>query len=248
MKCPFVIKVCSKCERILVANKINFLKEKKGKYGLMSICKECNKERNKKYKKENKEKIKEYNKKRRMEKGEELNKYNREYYEENKEKIKEQRKKYRKEYYKKNKEKITEQKKEYREKNKEKIAEYNRKYNEENPHMVLNRINKRRQLEENQGKGITKEQWLEMMNFFDWKCAYSGIQLNRENRSIDHIISLNQNGKHEIWNLVPMYMPYNSSKSDKDMLEWYIKQEYYSKERLNKIYDWIKYAKNKWYK
>ena len=31
MKCPFVIRVCTKCKRILVANKINYRKEKKGK-------------------------------------------------------------------------------------------------------------------------------------------------------------------------------------------------------------------------
>lgn len=30
------------------------------------------------------------------------------------------------------------------------------------------------------------------------------------------------------------------------MEEWYQQQEYYSEERLNKIYEWQEYAKNKW--
>lgn len=43
MKCPFVIKVCTKCKRILVAHSGNFFKDKKKKDGLRSECKECKK-------------------------------------------------------------------------------------------------------------------------------------------------------------------------------------------------------------
>lgn len=43
MKCPYCIKVCSRCNRILVANSSNFNKQKAGKYGLRSNCKECRK-------------------------------------------------------------------------------------------------------------------------------------------------------------------------------------------------------------
>ena len=32
------------------------------------------------------------------------------------------------------------------------------------------------------------------------------------------------------------------------MEEWYIKQDFYSEERLNKIYEWIEYAKSKYQK
>ena len=41
MKCPYCIKVCNKCGEILVANNMNFAKQKKGKYGLESRCKKC---------------------------------------------------------------------------------------------------------------------------------------------------------------------------------------------------------------
>ena len=87
-----------------------------------------------------------------------------------------------------------------------------------------------------------------MMKFFGGCCAYSGIQLNKDNRSIDHIIPLNNNGEHEIWNCVPMLINYNSSKYNKDMLNWYIQQEFYSEERLKKIYEWTEYAKKKYNK
>lgn len=86
------------------------------------------------------------------------------------------------------------------------------------------------------------------MTFFNFKCAYSGTQLNKDNRSIDHIVPLNLGGAHEIWNVVPMYISYNISKLDRNMLQWYKKQDFFSEERLQKIYEWQEYAYNKWHK
>ena len=39
MNCPYCIKVCSKCGKLLVAYSGNFGKEKRGKYGFKSRCK-----------------------------------------------------------------------------------------------------------------------------------------------------------------------------------------------------------------
>ena len=109
---------------------------------------------------------------------------------------------------------------------------------------------RRKQLEENQGSGINKEQWLEMMDFFDFRCAYSDEYIggDSDKRNIDHIIPLSKGGEHEVWNCVPMYANYNFSKGANDMEEWYIQQEFYSEERLYKIYKWIEYVKNKYQK
>ena len=85
-----------------------------------------------------------------------------------------------------------------------------------------------------------------MMIFFDWKCAYSGEKLTEDNRSIDHIIPLDKNGENEVWNCVPMIKNYNSSKKNKNVIEWYVQQPFYSEERLIKIQEWIKYAKIKY--
>ena len=77
MNTPYVFRKCTTCGEWLVANNYNFGKDKKGKFGLKSQCKVCNKE----YREKNKE-------------------YYKEYYKENKEKLKE----YRKQHYKENEE------------------------------------------------------------------------------------------------------------------------------------------------
>lgn len=268
MKCPYVIKVCSKCKRILVANISNFKKNKGGKYGLFSVCKKCEKkyrednkkkihECQKRYYDDNKEKLKDYRKryyKKNKEKEDERNKqyykknkkdileYHEQYYTENKDEILE----YHKQYYTENKNKILEKNKLYRDEHKDELKEKKKKYNKENPHIRFNNSQKRRHKLKNQGNGISKEQWLEMMEFFDWKCAYSGESLDMENRSIDHIISLNNEGLNEPWNCIPMYMPHNSSKHNKDMVSWYKQQEFFDIDRLMKIYEWQEYAFEKW--
>ena len=40
----------------------------------------------------------------------------------------------------------------------------------------------------------------------------------------------------------------NSSKQDRDMLEWYKEQDCFSEARLAKIYEWQEYARKKWKK
>ena len=148
--------------------------------------------------------------------------------------------------YEENKEYILERNKQYREEHKEEIAEYHKRYHEENPHISFNATSKRRKKEENQGRGITKEQWYEMMCWFDWRCAYSNTPLTKEHRTIDHIIPLNNRGINEPWNCVPCFDSYNYQKNTNDMEEWYSQQPYFLEERLLKIYVWCEYAFNKW--
>ena len=211
------------------------------------------------YRKENKEKISEWHKLYYIENKEKILKREKKYRENNKGKILERSKKYQKnnkekilkyakEYRKENKEKISEWHKQYRKNNKEKISEQKKQYHAspQGQTVLFNNRCKRRIKEINQGSGISKDQWLEMMNYFNWECAYSGVTLTKENRSIDHINPLNQGGEHEIWNCVPMYKNYNTSKLDKKMEDWYQKQDFYSKDRLHKIYKWQEYAFNKW--
>lgn len=259
MKCPYCIKKCKECGRLLVANGINFNKHNGCKYGVQNKCRECKSSYNKTHYDDNKEYKKEMSKKYSQQNKEKRKEQNKQYYENNKEEINRKRKEYykenkeielrkNKEYQEKHREKIKEQRKEYYEENKDRLKEEKKVYYKNNPHINFNNSAKRRKREENQGNGISKEQWLEMMEFFNWKCAYSGITLDKNNRSIDHIVALNNNGEHEIWNCIPMYMPYNSSKNTNNILEWYIQQEFFSEERLNKIYEWVKYAESKWNK
>ena len=218
------LKVCSKCGRVLPIEQ--FSKDKNRKDGLYGRCKKCGKQ----YNQENKEKKQQYNK---------------QYYQENKE----QRLQYQNQYYQDNSEKRQQYDKQYYQEHKLEKQQHQQQYNQ-TPQGQIVRFNgyaKRRKREEAQGNGITKEQWLEMMQFFDWKCAYSGVSLSiKKNRSIDHIIPLVKGGEHEVWNCVPMDKRLNKSKQDKDIMEWYTAQDFYSKERLDKILAWQQYAYNKW--
>lgn len=171
--------------------------------------------------------------------------YSKKYYENNKE----QKRKQYKEYYNLHKEQRKQYAKQWRLNNLDKVKENQKAWRKNNPNKIFNYNQQRRNKENKQGNGITIEQWIECMKFFNWECAYSGEKLIKgKNRTIDHIIPLNNKGVNEIWNCVPMLYSYNSSKQDEEMLKWYKKQEFYTEERLNKIYEWQRYAYDKWCK
>ena len=167
---------------------------------------------------------------------------------------KEQRAEHDKIYYQEHKERKQETSKIWYQNNREKQLERWQEYRKsDHGKQVIaakrfNERNRRRLWKQNQGKGITSEQYKEVMSFFNWKCAYSGEKLKKDTRTLDHIISLKQGGDHEIWNLVPMTRSLNSSKQEKDMLEWYKEQDCFSEARLAKIYEWQEYARKKWEK
>ena len=246
MNIPYVMRKCTICGRWLVASTYNFHKQKAGKYGLKSKCKECQKRYHKQYHETNKDKIAEQRKQWRQENKEKVLERNKQYYQNNRGKEAERHNL----WYKANKEMVREQHKQYYEANKDKIAERRKKYYESPQGQVaeFNKSQRRRIKEEQQGTGITKDQWLEMMSFFDWQCAYSGETLTKGNRSIDHIVPLNSNGDNMVWNCVPMVKSLNSRKHTKDMLEWYREQDFYSEARLAKIYEWKEHARKKWKK
>ena len=239
-----LFKKCSKCGEILHVSK--FHKVKNGKYGVEGACKECRKIHNKKYREEHKDYYKEYHKEYYEDNKEYIKECSKQYYEDNKDKVLE----YHKEYYEDNKDKVLEKNKQWREDNKDKVLECMKQWHKNNPEKSFNSNSRRRQKENTQGNGITKEQWKEMMDFFDWACAYSGEYIGGDNkdkkRTIDHIIALDNGGEHEIWNCVPMFKSYNISKHANNMLEWYLQQEYFDIDRLTKIYEWRMYAYWKW--
>ena len=164
---------------------------------------------------------------------------------------KEERLEYMKQYYKNNKEEKLEYMKQYYEEHKEEILEYNKQWHKNNPEKLFNKHNERRKKLEKQGRGITNEQYKECNNWFDWKCAYSGEKLQNNKtaigRTLDHIVALDNGGLNEPWNVVPMRKGYNTSKHiTENVLDWYLEQEYYSEDRLNKIVKWQIYAYEKW--
>ncbi len=126
--CPFCIKVCTKCNNILIADLNNFRKEENGMYNLTSICRKCERLLSKQYREENIDKINKYrenNKERKRKTDKEyreknrdvLKQYFKQYYEEHKE----EKEKYRKQYYEENKEELLKKQREYNRNNKEEI-------------------------------------------------------------------------------------------------------------------------------
>ena len=219
------------------------------------------KELNKKYYELNKEHFKEYSKKYRELNIDRLRDHNKEYREKNKDKISTQRKEYRDN----NKDKIRESQKNYRENNKDKLKEYRKEYYKNNKdklkeyyknneeiirakrkvYIKNNRDKfklyqqKRRALKLGNGGSYTEEQWLDTLEYFDYKCAYTG-ECIKVSCHIDHIIPLSKGGTSYIWNLVPSTASANLSKQSRNMEEWYREQEYFCEERLNKIYEYQK--------
>lgn len=159
------------------------------------------------------------------------------YREKNKDKMKE----YNKNYYENNADKI----KEYRENNKDKIKESRKKYLENNKDKIKGYIHKRRSLKLGNGGSYTKAQWLDTLEYFDYKCAYTG-ECIKHNCHVEHIVPLSKGGTSYIWNLVPSTASANLSKQNRDMEEWYREQEYFCEERLNKIYEYQKYMAAKY--
>lgn len=269
MRCPFVIQVCTKCKRILVANEINFTKSKGNKNGVVKQCKICRSEMQREKNQKNKnillvkyhfDKI-DINKVwnhcpfviqvcTKCKKILVANETNFNYKEKGLNGLDAFCKECKKKYRDRRKDKAKEYAKQYYIDNEEAIKEKVNKWAKDNPEKVFNNVQKRRQKLKDQGVGVTKEQWLEMMNFFDWKCAYSGekfsVEDERFKRTIDHIIPLNNNGLNEPWNCIPMTKGYNSSKNNKDMVEWYKQQDFFNIDRLMKIYEWQEYAFEKW--
>ena len=224
MRCPFCIKKCTKCGNLLVANSINFSKQKQGKYGVNSVCKPCKKIEKAKEYQDNREYI--------------LNRV-KVYAENNKDKIEA--------YRNRNRDKLRALYNKYNAEHREKRNEYASEYRKNNPEKIFNARSDRRAKEE-QGSGITKEQWKELMDYFNFKCAYSNEYIggDSDKRTVDHIIPLNDNGVNEIWNCVPMHHSYNSSKKDKDPMGWYLNQSFYNEDRLTNIIEWQLYAFDKY--
>ena len=231
-------KVCSKCKKEKPNTNEYFAFRNKSKGILKSSCKTCDKE----YRKNNKERIRESKKVYAERNKVRLKEYFKEYYKNNRCKIM----KSTKEYQENNKEKVREYKKEYRNRDKTKnmMKEYLKEYKKNNKDKMIFYSSQRRALRAGNGGSYTQEQRTEMLEYFNYKCAYTGKCIEN-NLHVDHITPVTKGGSNYIYNLVPATPSANMSKGNKDMEEWYREQPYFSEDRLNKIYEYMEYMKNK---
>ena len=160
------------------------------------------------------------------------------YYKANKEKFQQ--------YYQDNWDTINERNKKYNKEHEEELKEYRKDYAK----TISGKVScfnsqSRRRFKENYIHDITIDMFSDMMEFFDYRCGYSGREFS-DNYTFDHIKSRSKGGEHAIWNIIPCIDKVNFNKHSKDFLTWYKSSEYYSKERLDKIEAWQLYSFNKW--
>ena len=88
-----------------------------------------------------------------------------------------------------------------------------------------------------EGGTLNPQDWQRACEAFDFSCAYCGAGTKL---TMEHIVPVAKGGRTIKSNIIPACQSCNSSKQDKDMIEWYTAQPFYNKSRLEKI---IKFTK-----
>ncbi len=84
---------------------------------------------------------------------------------------------------------------------------------------------------------LTIEQWHSICEAYDYSCAYCG---DKSKLTIEHIVPVLMGGLTEAYNVVPACKSCNSSKQSNDLIEWYTKQSFYSKEKLERVLEQLR--------
>jgi 5-methylcytosine-specific restriction endonuclease McrA len=106
----------------------------------------------------------------------------------------------------------------YNQEHKAELAAYHRKYWEEHPEICrISSARRRALLLEAEGT-FTVDEWLQVLEDFDYCCAYCGVQLDAP--TMDHVVPLSKGGTNDIDNIVPACKSCNSRKRDRDLNEF----------------------------
>jgi HNH endonuclease len=110
-------------------------------------------------------------------------------------------------------------------------------YYNENKDLFKKHARRREKLIQLLPRDLSNENWLETINYFNNECAYCGT---KEHVSQDHFIPISKNGGYVKNNIIPSCERCNKSKSNKDFIDWYSKQDFFSEERAYRIIKFIK--------
>lgn len=95
----------------------------------------------------------------------------------------------------------------------------------------------RRRGEEN--PSFTHQEWKECLIYFRGSCAYCGSTPRKTQRlTRDHLEPLSNGGRTIQANIVPACSACNSSKGAEEWRLWFMKQPFFSQDRMNKIFEW----------
>lgn len=249
------LKKCSCCGNTLPLS--NFGKRSSSTDGLLGYCKECAKKKRDKYyeSEDNKQKARDRVQKYRDKNRQAINRKRRQQYQEN-EDVRKKNADRCKIYRENHKEEMAEYRKDYRLSRLDFFLNYNRQYYQDHQDYFykwrrseagrlssIKSHEKRRCFLQNAEGSFTIEEVINLLTFFDNKCAYTGEPLEKSYH-LDHIIAVSKGGANYIWNIVPSNQFPNLSKGTNDMETWYRRQPYFSEDRLQKIHSWINLQKN----
>jgi hypothetical protein len=96
---------------------------------------------------------------------------------------------------------------------------------------------------EHKAHEITNIEWKLCKEYFDNKCAYCGMTYENHKKIYKqdlHREHVDHNGSNKLDNCVPSCKICNSSKKDKEILDWYNENNFvFTQKRFDKILDWI---------
>lgn len=83
------------------------------------------------------------------------------------------------------------------------------------------------------------QEWKETVIFFGGECAYCGRTMHKGERlTRDHLEPVSEGGLTTQDNIVPACQSCNSSKGKLEWRSWFMKQPFFSQERMNRIFKW----------
>nr|WP_122645709.1 HNH endonuclease [Enterococcus mediterraneensis] len=86
---------------------------------------------------------------------------------------------------------------------------------------------------------LTQEEWEVAQAYFKFHCAYCGQE---DEMTKDHLDPLKNHGKLTASNVVPACRSCNSSKKDHQWLAWFQQQDFYDRDRAQKITEYINFV------
>ena len=122
------------------------------------------------------------------------------------------------EYSKQKYERNPDKKREYRIKNINKIREREKIYRRENPDKMCIKSARYHARKMALPATFTESQWKHALEYFDYKCAYCGVRLEKAHQ--EHFIPVSKGGGYTRHNIVPSCKRCNFSKSNKDPFVW----------------------------
>ena len=203
-----------------------------------------NKDYQKKYHIANRERLAEYKKQYYLDNKERIKEYLKGYYLENKDKIldtskgwsennREKSRAIKTKWRKDNPEKVLEISRQYHKDNIEKEREYHKQYSQDNREILCKKVKewvktdkgralqqrsnyRRRMREKNIINTLTSQEWLNILEHYNYRCAYCDVEFEVENMPHkDHVIPISKGGDNVKENVVPTCQSCNSKKGNK---------------------------------